>query len=127
MFNGWSKMTDQSAALRLLDSLCYRLTPEIPFIMTAPLSGMKHGPYHFCGDAYDDVIRLFQSTVGTAYTEFGIKSLAAPEYLKTFMSEEEINNRYLYKNSPWIVHNASFSEGAIAAKEVCGLELSRFN
>ena len=126
LFNGWSKMTDQSAALRLLDSLCYRLTPEIPFIMTAPLSGMKHGPYHFCSDAYDDVFQLFQNTVATAYTEFGIKSLAAPEYLKTFMSEEEINNRCLYKNSPWIVHNASFSESE-SGQEVCGLELSRFN
>ena len=36
LFNNWSGMTDQSLALRLLNALCYRLSPEIPFNATSP-------------------------------------------------------------------------------------------
>ena len=125
LFNCWSLMTEQHAPLRLLDSLCYDLTPDIPFIMTAPLSGMKHGPYDFCSQDYEDIISLFQKTEGTAYTEFGVKSVSDPEYLKTFMTEEEIENRKPYKNSPWIFHFALWANCS-KDDEVCGSLLDRF-
>lgn len=125
LFNCWSCMTEQSAPLRLLDSLCYSLSPEIPFIMTAPLSGMKHGPYHFCGEDYEEVFQLFQNTEATAYTEFGVKSVATPEFLRTFMTEEEINNRKPYKNSPWIIHHA-LPASCHENDEVYGMMLNRF-
>ena len=45
LFNGWSGMTEQHHALRLLDSLCYEYDRFTPFNMTSPLLGMSHGNY----------------------------------------------------------------------------------
>lgn len=106
LFNNWSAMTEQSLPLRLLDEICYELNPEIPFIMTAPLSGMAHGPYNFYSNSSGDVITLFQNTEATAYTEFGCRSVSGPEYLKQFMTEEEAERPYPDKNGPWTLHHA---------------------
>ena len=76
LFNNWSKMTDQSAALRLLNKLCYELDPKRPFMMTSPLFGMSHGCYLF---RYFDGREVFQVMPGahnTAYTEFGVPSIS---------------------------------------------------
>jgi beta-mannosidase len=40
LFNNWSGMTDQSLALRLLNSLCLEFSPSIPYNPTSPLMGM---------------------------------------------------------------------------------------
>ena len=40
-------MTDQSAAIRLLNSQCFRLDPNTPFIPTSPVMGVGHGHYVF--------------------------------------------------------------------------------
>ena len=125
LFNNWSMMSEQHAALRLLDSLCFELTPDIPFIMTAPLAGMKHGPYHFSGSDYEEVFQLFQNTEGTAYTEFGVKSVAPPDYLRTIMTNDEMENRKLYKNSPWIFHYG-LPAASSEIEEVYGAILDRF-
>lgn len=106
LFNNWSKMTEQSEPLRLLDQLTYEYSPEIPFIMAAPLSGMKHGPYSFFSECYGDVVTLFQSTSATAYTEFGCSSLSSPEYLSTFMDENDLNHPAPDFDGPWTLHHA---------------------
>jgi beta-mannosidase len=38
LFNSWSRMTDQSLPLRLLNKLCYEEDQNTPFINTSPLS-----------------------------------------------------------------------------------------
>lgn len=90
LFNNWSGMTDQSHALRLLNKLCYEHDYEKPFIMTSPLMGMAHGHYLF----YDkttgiDLMQLMNSAENTAYTEFGVPSLAPIETLKRIIPEDE--------------------------------------
>ena len=47
LFNNWSKMTDQSHALRLLNKVCYEEDRNTPFLPTSPIMGMSHGPYFF--------------------------------------------------------------------------------
>ena len=76
LFNNWSKMTDQSLALRLLNKLCYELDPGRPFIMTSPIDGMAHGCYLF---RYPDGREVYQSmptAKATAYAEFGVPSFS---------------------------------------------------
>ena len=43
LFNAWSRMTDQSLPIRLLNRNCYELDPGTPFLPTAPVEGMGHG------------------------------------------------------------------------------------
>ena len=47
LFNEWSRMTEQSLPVRLLNNQCYDLDPKTPFIYTSPLFGMGHGHYVF--------------------------------------------------------------------------------
>ena len=76
LFNSWSKMTEQSAALRLLDKLCYELDPERPFIMTSPLNGMAHGGYFFRYKDGREVFQVMPNAHYTAYPEFGVPSVS---------------------------------------------------
>jgi len=90
LFNNWSKMTDQSLALRLLNKLCYELDPEKPFLMTSPVFGMGHGGYTFYDPDQDcDVFTLFQNSACTAYTEFGVPALSDMKSLKKAVPEDE--------------------------------------
>ena len=91
LFNNWSKMTDQSLALRLLNKLCYELDRERPFIMTSPVFGMGHGGYTFYDPDKDcDVFTLFQNSNCTAYTEFGVPGLTNVQTLRSIIPEEEL-------------------------------------
>ncbi|MBR4959762.1 MAG: hypothetical protein IKY52_02580 [Clostridia bacterium] len=91
LFNSWSGMTDQSLALRLLNKITYELAPEIPFIMTSPLDGMKHGGYTFLDRATGlDPFALFGACDGTTYTEFGSPGTADVETLKKIIPAEEL-------------------------------------
>ncbi len=91
LFNSWSGMTDQSFALRLLNKLCYELAPEIPFIMTSPLAGMKHGGYTFIDrETKLDPFALFGKSDGTTYTEFGSPGTADVETLRTIIPADEL-------------------------------------
>lgn len=104
LFNGWSGMTEQSFALRLLDKLCYEYDRETPFIMTSPLSGMAHGFYGF----YDyhtnkSVIDMFSGGSYTAYPEFGIPSITETEHLKKIIPAELLNSPQ--PNSAWQIHH----------------------
>lgn len=103
LFNAWSGMDDQSLALRLLDSVCYRLSRDIPFLKTSPLYGVGHGPYLFrIGDK--DIIEHINTQRCTAYTEFGVPGPAPLSRLKKIIPPEEWEKRGL--NTSWQTHHA---------------------
>ena len=108
LFNGWSKMTDQSLALRLLNKLCYELDRDKPFIMTSPLMGMAHGGYLFWDeDSGLDVYEMFNGSKNTAYTEFGIPSIASYDVLKRIIPENELNSPK--PGTSWQLHHAFYA------------------
>ena len=91
LFNEWSGMTDQSAALRLLNALCFEQTPDIPFVATAPLMGMGHGHYVFRDPhSGDEVFQSMPRAANTAYTEFGCAGPADAEVLGTIIPAEDL-------------------------------------
>jgi len=105
LFNSWSGMTDQSWALRLLNSLCFQLDPKTPFIATSPLFGEGHGHYvFFDSDLNEEVFRWMPTAQNTAYTEFGVPSAANLEVLKSFLPENELFPPK--KKSLWEFHGA---------------------
>jgi len=104
LFNNWSGMTDQSHALRLLGALCFELDRQKPFIPTSPLMGMAHGPYFFETHGRD-VFELFSDSDFTAYTEFGVPSLASPDYLKEFIPQSEYTFP-IERGGSWELHHA---------------------
>ena len=89
LFCGWSRMTDQSLALRLLNKICYEYDRSKPFIPTSPIMGVSHGSYRFIYLDGRDVFTVIQNKKNTAYTEFGIPSLPEADYLRTFIPEDE--------------------------------------
>jgi beta-mannosidase len=91
LFNSWSGMTDQSAALRLLNSQCYRLDPATPFIPTSPVMGMGHGHYVFRDwESGEEVFQEMVRSKFTAYTEFGMPAPASVDILKTIIPADEL-------------------------------------
>ncbi|MBO5273087.1 MAG: hypothetical protein J6I45_00570 [Clostridia bacterium] len=93
LFNNWSKMTDQSHALRLLNKLTYEYDFAKPYIPTSPVMGMMHGHYHFYEISTNRyVFERFNAAQGTAYTEFGVPSVASLEQLKKAIPEDELYN-----------------------------------
>ena len=105
LFNSWSKMTDQSMPLRLLNKLCYELDPKNAYIMTSPIFGMAHGGYTFYDpDAKCDVFTLFQNASNTAYTEFGVPGITDLENLKRIIPEDELFP--IQNKGSWRLHNA---------------------
>jgi beta-mannosidase len=90
LFNAWSKMTDQSLPLRLLNANCYELDAKTPFIMTSPLEGMGHGHYMFRYRTGEDVLEAMPKASNTAYTEFGVPAPSTVEQLKSFIPPDEL-------------------------------------
>ncbi len=91
LFNSWSGMTDQSLALRLLNSQCLELNPSTPFIPTSPLMGMAHGHYVFReSSTKEEVFQEMARSKFTAYTEFGMPAPASVEILKSIIPTEEL-------------------------------------
>ena len=92
LFNDWSGMDDQSLPLRLLNSVCYQMDPDTPFLMTSPLNGAAHGSYFMIDWSTGiEAWELFQKASNTAYCEFstgaGLRSL---DLLKKFIPEEAL-------------------------------------
>jgi beta-mannosidase len=87
LFNSWSKMTDQSLALRLLNKLCYELDITRPFLQTAPLMGMGHGYYLFRYPNGQEVFESMPKAHKTAYSEFGVPSISNIEVCKAVANE----------------------------------------
>lgn len=103
LFNNWSKMTDQSLALRLLNKLCYELDWNTPFISAAPVMGMGHGHYAFLDlPSGQTVFEMFRNSNCTAYSEFGVPSIASMEIIKEIIPAEIIEKPQ--PNSPWETH-----------------------
>ena len=104
LFNSWSGMDDQSHALRLLNKLCYEYDYKRPFLATSPLEGMAHGGYTF----YDtrqggEVFNEFRRSHNTAYTEFGVPSLASAETLREIIPADEL---FPPRKTPaWVAHH----------------------
>jgi beta-mannosidase len=91
LFNSWSGMTDQSLAIRMLNSLCLELDPNTPFISTSPLMGMGHGHYVFRDqETGEEVYSTMSGAHNTAYTEFGIPSPSSVEILEAIIPEKEM-------------------------------------
>ena len=91
LFNSWSGMTDQSLALRLLNSQCLELDPNTPFIPTSPLMGMAHGHYVFREwSTKEEVFQEMARSKFSAYTEFGMPAPASVELLKTIIPKDEL-------------------------------------
>lgn len=107
LFNSWSGMTDQHHALRLLNKLTYDLCRDVPFLMTSPLSGMKHGGYTFIdGETGLDQFALFSRSKATAYTEFGIPGILSVERLKEIIPEKELFPIPADHGGSWKAHHA---------------------
>ena len=105
LFNSWSGMTDQSLALRLLNSLCYELDRHTPFIYTSPLYGIGHGHYIFYDRERDeDLYQWMARAENTAYTEFAVPGSANMEVLKSFIPKEDLFPPKL--NTAWESHHA---------------------
>ena len=91
LFNNWSGMTDQSAAIRLLNSQCFLLDPGTPFIPTSPVMGVGHGHYVFRDwQSGEEVFQEMTRSRFTAYTEFGMPAPASVEILKTIIPVNEL-------------------------------------
>ena len=106
LFNGWSGMDEQSLPLRLLDKLCYEYDRNHPFIKTSPIMGMAHGGYTFYDEVRfgGDMFTEFQRANNTAYTEFGVPSIAPLEVLKKIIPENEIFP--IEETESYILHHA---------------------
>lgn len=118
LFNAWSKMTDQSLALRLLNRNCYDLDTNTPFIMTSPLMGMAHGYYLFVYDDGREVFQVMPEAKNTAYTEFGCAGLSCMDTLKGIIPQED-----LFPPRPgtaWETHHAfkSFTESTWLSSDI---------
>ena len=104
LFNTWSGMNDQSLALRLLNKLCYELDPHRPFIPTSPMPGMGHGGYAFREQEGREVFEVFAAKRLTAYSEFGVPSLAGAEELRKIIPADELFPVRPTEN--WVYHHA---------------------
>lgn len=103
LYNNWSKMTDQSLALRLLNKLCYELDWNTPFLMTSPVMGMGHGHYAFLDlPTGKTVFEMFRESACTAYTEFGVPSIAPMEVLERVIPAELLHSPA--PGTPWETH-----------------------
>ncbi len=110
LFNKWSGMDDQSLALRLLNSLCYQLDRDKPFIMTSPIYGMSHGGYTFYDELNEcDCFTAMQNCKATAYTEFGVPGTPDVDYLKQFIPEGELFP--IDRSGSWRLHHAFGANG----------------
>jgi beta-mannosidase len=85
LFNGWSGMTDQDLAIRLLNRNCFDLDPGRPFLATAPLMGMAHGSYSFKGPDGQEVFERFIHSQYTAYSEFGVVAHGPVEFIRRYL------------------------------------------
>lgn len=103
LFNSWSGMSEQSLALRLLNKLCYEYDRNRPFIMTSPVTGMAHGGYLFL-DVDIEVFSVFRNSDKTAYSEFGVPSLAPVEQLEKIIPKDELFP--IVPTESWICHHA---------------------
>ena len=108
LFNNWSCMTEQDKPIRLMHTLTFLKTPEIPFLPTSPVMGMAHGPYSFNLRDGREVIEVLAESRNTAYTEFGgagfspIETLELISELDAFSSIDENNELAVKHGCHWL-------------------------
>ncbi len=85
----WTSMTEQSLPLRLLNSVCYELHPQVPYNPTSPLVGMAHGNYIFRYQDGREVYEAMNNARNTAYTEFGMPGLSPIEVIKQIIPQKD--------------------------------------
>ena len=90
LLNSWSGMTPQSLPLRLLDSICLRYSPDIPFNMSSPLYGIGHGGYLFRHGGRD-IFQVMNLSHFTAYCEAGMPGASPLEVIRKFIPEDELD------------------------------------
>ena len=111
LFNSWSGMDEQSLPLRLLNLFCYQFDRDTPFLYTSPLYGMGHGGYRFYAEAQGgEVFRQFQRAHNTAYTEFGVPSLADMDTLERILPAEDLEQ--VAPTPAWVIHHGFCAWGA---------------
>lgn len=108
LFNVWSGMTDQHHALRLLNALTFREDRFTPFLMTAPLCGMGHGPYANVNSAKKEILQSVQEGHFTACSEFGCMNAPSMEQLLQIASRSELD-ALTPQDEVWKAHQ-NFSE-----------------
>ena len=105
LYNSWSGMTEQSLALRLLNSQCLLLDPKTPYMNTSPIIGMAHGHYVFRDwENGEEVYARMARAKNTAYTEFGMPAPSSVEVLKSIIPEDELWPPK--PNTSWESHHA---------------------
>jgi beta-mannosidase len=115
----WGGMTNQSLPFRLLNSVCYRLNPQTPFIDTSPFCGVGHGHYLFYdADINKEVFQWMIEARRTAYTEFGVPGMSNLDVLKSIIPADEL---FPPRGSAWTTHH-----GLSAWRKTSWMELETF-
>lgn len=98
-------MDDHSHALRLMNSLCNEITPNVPFPATTPLMGKGHGHYVFRDeDTGEEIFQLMKRSRMTGYTEFGMPGPSDLSTIKKCIPEEVLFPPR--EGTAWEVHHA---------------------
>jgi beta-mannosidase len=116
LFNNWSRMTEQSIALRLLNSLCLQYDSNRPFLSTSPLLGMAHGNYVFKWEGHE-IFEVINNSHNTAYCEFGIPSISPKSVLQQIIPAGELFPPK--ENTAWETHHAFKSWDADESTWLC--------
>lgn len=103
LFMQWSMMTMQEKALRLLDSQCYLLDPDTPFIPTSPISDFVHGDYRFRNPDGRDIMQMMNGYVTSGYNEMGCGGAADMETIRYVVPEDELDR--FEKGTAWETHH----------------------
>lgn len=106
LYVGGSQNTPQFHIIRLLNSLCFKLDKNTPWLDTSPMFGMRHGHYTFRNSDREECFQSFDIVKATAYTEFGCPALASYDYLEKFMPKEDLTLEAVLEERPsWIAHH----------------------
>lgn len=116
LFNSWSGMTDQSLALRTINSLCLQYDKQTPFIATSPLFGMAHGNYIFKWEG-KEVFNTINKSKNTAYSEFGMPGVSPLEVLTKIIPANELFPPK--EDTAWQTHHALYSWDADSSTWLC--------
>lgn len=118
LFNSWSGMTDQSHALRLLNSLTFQEDPDTPFLPTMPVEGMGHGYYLFRNPSTgEECFQIATRSQMTGLTEFGVPGPPEVSTIREFMPEEELWPPRT--DGPWKMHGGHDAWDAEPSSHFC--------
>jgi beta-mannosidase len=84
LFTPWSRMTEQHAALRLLNMITFQHDPHTPFMGSTPQQGASHGYYMFANpdQPMSDGLSYLRQARSTAYMEVACPAPATAARLR---------------------------------------------